>query len=139
MSLISIDQLVGHLIGDYLLQSGWMANNKAKAHVAALVHCLFYTVGVCGWLTLVGTHVSLPATAVIFGTHFFIDRYRLPKYVIYAREWILPPFKGTPWADCNQQTGFHKGTPDWLAGWLYIITDNALHLLVNCVAVSLWP
>lgn len=34
--LVTADQLVAHAVGDYILQSDWMANEKTKQHTAAL-------------------------------------------------------------------------------------------------------
>jgi hypothetical protein len=43
--------------------------------------------------------------AVIAGTHFFIDRFRLARYVI----WFKHPWPGSkPWAECHE-TGFARG------------------------------
>lgn len=53
-------QLLLHLIGDYLLQSGWMAANKAKSHIAAFVHALVYS------LPFLLLRPSLNAWLVIF-------------------------------------------------------------------------
>lgn len=41
--MITADQLVAHAIGDYVLQSDWMANEKTKKSVAALAHVVAYT------------------------------------------------------------------------------------------------
>ena len=41
------EMLIGHLVGDYLLQNDWMAENKAKhkglGWLTCAVHCLLYT------------------------------------------------------------------------------------------------
>lgn len=43
--------LLGHLVGDYLLQTSWMAVNKSKktlqGWMAAIVHSVIYTLSVC--------------------------------------------------------------------------------------------
>lgn len=44
--------LLGHLIGDFLLQTSWMAENKAKHILPLLVHSLVYTVSIGGLLGL---------------------------------------------------------------------------------------
>ena len=45
-----VDAIVGHLIGDYLLQNDWMAMNKKKSGengwTACWVHCSLYTLAV---------------------------------------------------------------------------------------------
>ena len=60
---------IAHLIGDYLLQSDWMAMNKKKANLPCLVHCFIYTAVV--WAL---TAWPIWALAVVFVTHFAIDR-----------------------------------------------------------------
>ena len=128
-------QLLLHLWGDYILQSDWMAKGKTKWWVPCVIHVLFY---LAGFLLL---HPSLAAITVIAGTHYFIDRYRLARFVVYAMNWYpkyrqfwkpLPIgwyFKVTP-------TGYPDGTPDWLAFWLLIIADNILHLTINYCALK---
>lgn len=35
--------IVGHFVGDFVLQSNWMAQNKSKDSVALILHCFVYT------------------------------------------------------------------------------------------------
>jgi hypothetical protein len=67
--------LVGHLVGDYLLQTAWMADRKAEQWLPLLVHAAVYTL--CVWLS------SLPAgglgprgLALVFAAHLVVDRRR---------------------------------------------------------------
>lgn len=82
--LIDTDQLLVHAVGDYILQSDWMANGKTKRWLPAFVHALVYS---CGFLVFCP---SLRAWLVIFGTHLLIDRFRLARYVVWAKNWIAP-------------------------------------------------
>jgi hypothetical protein len=41
--VITGDQLLAHLIGDYVLQSDWMASNKRTDNGAALAHAIGYS------------------------------------------------------------------------------------------------
>ena len=62
--------IVGHLVGDYLLQNDWMAQNKKRATFPCVVHCLLWTYAVVllsGW-----THPWVQG--VLFLTHFAQDR-----------------------------------------------------------------
>lgn len=117
-----MEQLLLHLIGDYLTQTDWMAIEKTKRNAAAIAHAVVYSLP----FLLLGP--SLVAFAVILVTHFFIDRYRLARYVVFAKNWITN--RSLKWADCSA-TGYHKDTPPWLAFWLLIIADNTLHLCIN--------
>jgi len=157
-----MEQLILHLIGDYITQSAWMAENKSRRHLPAFLHALVYSLpfllltGWTGW-------------AVIFSTHFVIDRYRLVRYLLWAKNVVGCPefwrgilislfirstvsddqsgWKYYPawteaadtsypeWDEC-QQTGYPESMPTWLATWLSIIADNTLHLTLNYLAIK---
>lgn len=123
--MITADQLVLHAIGDYLLQSDWMAINKTKRLTPAVVHAFVYA------LPFLVLRPSLTAWAVIFATHALIDRYRLARYVVWAKNWLGP---NRPWAECSA-TGYPKDRPDWLTVWLLIAADNILHVVINGIAL----
>jgi hypothetical protein len=119
-----MSELILHLLGDYVTQSDWMASEKTKNSTAAAAHALVYSLP----FLLLGP--SLSAFAVILGTHFVIDRYRLARYVAYAKNYLAPQKWWFQWADCSA-TGYHKDRPAWLAVWLMIAADNTLHLAIN--------
>lgn len=64
-----------HLIGDYITQNDWMAQNKTKSFLPAFIHATIYSLPflyVCfSWWWL-----------LIWISHFLIDRYRLAVYWI---------------------------------------------------------
>jgi hypothetical protein len=125
-----MEQLILHLIGDYLTQSDWMAQNKTKDSWAAWVHANVYSFP---FLLLTGfAPRGAFAWMVIFVTHFFIDRFRLARYVIWAKNWL--GWGNLPWKDCSA-TGYRPDAPAWLAVWLMIIADNTLHLTINYCAI----
>jgi hypothetical protein len=126
--MITADQLVAHAVGDYLIQSDWMANEKTKRSVAALAHALSYA------LPFLFITLSPLALAVIVGTHFAIDRWRLARFVVWAKNLPSPAAYRYPWSECAA-TGYHKDRPPWLAVWLLIIADNVLHVLINGAAI----
>lgn len=121
-----MEQILLHLVGDYLTQTNWMATEKTKRSLAAALHAIVYS------LPFLLLSPSVAAFAVIVLTHFLIDRYRLARYVVFAKNWITSP--SMRWADC-EATGYHKDTPPWLAFWLLIIADNTLHLCINYAAL----
>lgn len=124
--MITADQLLLHTIGDYVLQSDWMATEKTKRSLAALAHVVTYAIP---FLLLTR---SVPTLAVIVGTHFVIDRWRLARYVCWAknRAWL----GWRPWAECVG-TGYPADRPAWLATWLMIIVDNTMHVAINGAAL----
>lgn len=142
--LVTADQLVAHAVGDYILQSDWMATEKTKKNIAGLVHVLTYTLP---FLFLTFNPIAL---ALIAGTHFIIDRWRLARYVCWIKNWVAIPewseegYGGSfplwnkvnkPWKECVA-TGYTPDKPPWLAVWLLIITDNTMHVLCN--GLALW-
>lgn len=155
--MITADQLVAHLVGDYIIQSDWMAQQKTNANIPAAVHAATYTIPFL-WL-----NPSLETILVIILTHYLIDRYRLARYVCWVKNFLQPRYsckvEGTdengnyvasymvenwlPWKDCNK-TGYPNTSPPWLSVWLLIIADNTLHILINGLAFKLqdkiyWP
>ncbi len=127
-----IEQLLCHLWGDYILQSDWMATNKTKKSLAALAHVATY---ILPFLFLIHGHVHpYIALLVIAGTHFFIDRFRLARYLVWAKNWMAPWGANLHWNNCKT-TGYldvdRLGPPAWLSVWLLIIADNTLHITIN--------
>ena len=99
--------MVGHLVGDYLLQNDWMALNKRKSTLPCAVHCTLWTFAVCafaGWS-------SIPAIAVLWGTHFVQDRTGIIKI------WMTK---------INRQQEFVKPPT---APWSLIVVDNVWHIV----------
>lgn len=149
-----MSELILHLLGDYVTQSDWMANEKTKRAIPALAHAVVYSLP----FLLLGP--SLLAFAVILGTHFVIDRYRLARYVCFAKNALAPAtvdwcdycfsddglvrveiacgscrrVRMKPWA-VSAATGYDPARPAWLAVWLMIAADNTLHLAINHLAL----
>lgn len=121
-------QLILHLFGDYITQSDRMANEKVKNIRMALLHAFIYSVPFYIFIDM-----SVIAFLVIFLTHAVIDRYRVVKYIIFARNRLHD--KTLRWEDCSA-TGYHKDKPIWLTVWLMIIADNTLHLTINYLAIA---
>lgn len=125
MAPLGIEQLLFHMLGDYVTQSHWMAENKTKAHLPALIHATVYSLP----FFLIGSPI---AVLVIWATHFLIDRYRLARYVAWAKNRLfnksMPPLSECP-------VGYPSETPAWLSVWLLIACDNTLHICINYAAL----
>jgi hypothetical protein len=145
-----MEQLLAHVFGDYILQSDWMALNKSKRSLPCLVHVLIYT-SVFLLLT-----TSWKALLVIGAFHFLFDRFPIIiRRMIWLKNHIGPGFVFVPFSKC-EGTGYYDnilnevtGKPytneiingygprlNYITIWLYIITDNALHLLTNYLAIK---
>lgn len=128
--IFTADQIVAHLVGDYIIQSHWMANEKTKRSVAAAAHAVVYT------LPFLLITQNAAALAIICGTHFVIDRWRLARFIVRWKNQLLAGREGPD--ACSKYrtaTGYPDDTPPWLAVWLLIIADNTLHLLCNGLAI----
>lgn len=118
--MFTADQLVAHAVGDYILQSHWMATEKTKNSVAAAIHAATYT------LPFLLITRSPAALAIICGTHFLVDRFRLARFVV----WL----KNGPWKPVTA-TGYQDDVPAWLSVWLLIAADNIIHVAINALAI----
>lgn len=119
--------VLAHMVGDYIIQSHWMATEKVKHWWPAVAHGITYT------LPFLLLTQSLAALAVIAGTHIVIDRYRLAKHVV----WLKNQFAPLAFRPLHTDTGYPADAPPWLATWLLIIADNVIHILIGVAAV-LW-
>lgn len=100
--IITGDQFMLHAIGDYITQSDWMANEKTKRWFPAACHATLYS------LPFLALSPSAAAFAVIIATHYLIDRYRLARYVVWAKNWLSPPVwwrkeMGGTWSSSSPQ------------------------------------
>jgi hypothetical protein len=146
--MITADQVLCHMVGDYILQSDWMATRKTSSWEAALVHAVTYCIpfAFLVWMTGGGWMGLL----VIGGTHLVIDRLRLARYLCWAKNFLAPRwvatgkglsqpepklFRNHSWSECKG-TGYHSGRAAWMTTWLMIIVDNTLHVGIN--GLALW-
>lgn len=126
--MLALGILLAHLVGDYVIQSHWMACEKTKRWWPAIAHGLTYT------LPYMLVTQSPAALAVIAGTHIVIDRFRLAKHLVWAKNQLAPKMFRPTWEDAKV-TGYPSSTPAWMSVWLMIIADNTIHLLINTAAV----
>lgn len=136
--------LLCHLVGDYFLQSDWMALNKTKRTLPCVLHVLLYTVPFAGMMAAGLLPWKPWALAVICGTHFLIDRTYPARYLCYVKNFMAPKSWWYPWKDA-QATGYLIGDalklgdprakPAFIAVWLMIIVDNTLHVAINYAAL----
>lgn len=151
-----MQQLLVHILGDFVLQSDWMALNKSKRSIPCLVHVLIYTA--CFLLLT----TSWKALLVIGVTHFLIDRFHTPlKRLLWMKNHFGPTMQYPPFSWCNS-TGYYDDSPynttpygkedkinqermdHWYGKprhffvtlWIYIVIDNWLHLTINYLALT---
>ena len=110
-----IDAIIGHLIGDYLLQNDFLASNKKKSSLVCAIHCAIWTVAVMLWGNW-GLWTAIP----LFVSHFIQDRTNI-----------------IPWWMDNVigQKEFRTGP---CAPWSTIVVDNVFHI-VTIAYISMGP
>lgn len=106
--------LIGHFIGDFLLQTSWMAKYKATKWLPLLTHVTVYTIVVAsaGWIS---GGLSLWGIALIFFGHILLDR---KTFVAF---WVR-----------RVQTA--KGPEQ---AWLSIMADQIFHVILLAVAIAI--
>lgn len=117
--------IIGHLVGDYLLQNDWMALNKKQGSWACALHCLIWTTSVMvfsGWGAQDGVLWTLlwPEARgklviiclLLFTTHFIQDRTQIIRF------WMTR---------INRQPKFAEPP---MAPWSLIVVDNVWHILM---------
>ena len=75
---------LAHMVGDYVIQSHWMAVEKTKRWWPAIAHGVTY-----GLPFLLITQSAL-ALAIIVGTHILIDHWRLARFAVWIRNQLAP-------------------------------------------------
>ncbi len=107
---------LGHLTGDFLFQTRWMAVHKLNNNAALIVHCLVYSLTIALFSLPFGG-LSFLALVIVFLTHAFLDK---RKFIAWWTEHI---------------TGAKASSTQFL--WLKIVTDQIFHLLVLAIALHI--
>lgn len=99
------------------MQSDWIATNKGKVTfmgwVACWCHCMLYSLPF-------GVVYDAKVWAVVFLSHFIIDKFGLAKY----------------WMSMMGICKSEKLYPIWLSTFLTIVIDNTMHLICNYEAIT---
>lgn len=105
-----ISALVGHLVGDYLLQNDVQALNKKrpglKGMFCCVLHCAIWTASVCAF----SRWFDVASVSVLFGSHFLQDRTNVVRWYMTA----------------IGQEAFATGS---CSPWSIIVVDNVFHVV----------
>lgn len=120
--MATVRKLLCHLVGDYVLQSDWMALAKThrnrEGRCAAAEHAVIYTL----------CHLPLtrnPLRLALIGiTHGLLDHYRPLPRLIHEKDKLLSPY------------GWPATKPAELPFWMHVVVDNTVHLAINEIALS---
>ena len=100
--------VLGHLVGDYLLQNSWMAMNKATKWIPLLTHCLVYTLSIVVAMLIGDFTISWTAIIILYASHVFLDK----RFFVL---WWVRTIMGVKKPEGN---------------WLCIMADQVFHLLI---------
>ncbi len=129
MAELFILALLGHLVGDYLLQTKQMALMKSKADAKGFLMCslhvLIYTIVVCLFLQTTDPLVWV----LVFVPHWIIDRWSL------ANVW-LSLIKGRTFKSAIAGTGIKKDFDIAFTSIVYTVSDNTIHLLTLFLVIK---
>lgn len=141
LALLQVYALIVHMVGDYVFQTNHMAQNKTRSWGPAVAHALAYTLPFAALYLAVGRHQATPWPALLFigGTHLLIDHYRLAVYVLWAKNQLAPAASRYTWESRGPfgEPPSDKDKP-FIAFWVMVLTDNAMHLVCNAFALSFW-
>lgn len=107
---------IGHMVGDYILQNDWMARNKVRwdlvGWLSCTVHCIIYTVMVSCALAGFGFTVTPGVCALVFASHFPIDKASLAKYWMKVYGHSM------------------DSTTNPFVPLVYVAVDNTIHIII---------
>jgi hypothetical protein len=114
--------LLGHLVGDYLLQTKQMALTKSAPGWAGIrtctLHVVLYTIAVCAfWWT-----ISPLVIALVFLPHWIIDRWSL------GATW-LKLIGGRTFEAAYASTDKYREFDIAFTSLVYAVVDNTMHLI----------
>jgi hypothetical protein len=126
--------VLGHFVGDFLLQNKWMALSKTKkggvGYAALLVHCVIYALSIA----IITWHFEPLFVALVFASHLPLDRWSL------ATKW-LRIIKARTMPDAYRSVSDIREFDIAFAVVIYIIADSTIHLLLLWAIVNVltWP
>ena len=122
METLFIKALLGHLIGDYLLQSKNMALQKSEptwhGFKMCTIHVLLYTIAVCAMMQTTDPIIWL----LVFIPHWIVDRWSLASY------W-LKLIRGRTFESAYNSNDKFREFDIAFTCIVYTVTDNTIHLL----------
>ncbi len=102
---------LGHMVGDFLLQNDWMAQNKKKDYWICAIHSMIWALTVCFFIG----RVEFWFINFLYLSHYVIDSTNLvPCYMrlVGQKDFMIGP----------------------CAPWSIIVVDNTFHLLTIWIA-----
>ena len=141
-----MEQLIAHLIGDYVLQTDYQAMNKKQNFYIALKHAIIYTLpflfittNIWSLLIICVSHAIIDHTNLLWNFRKYINSENLSNIIYQDEDWegkeeLKQP---VPIQRLLLNMGFNCTRPVWLCVWIDIIGENSIHLLINYLALKL--
>ncbi|MBA7490345.1 hypothetical protein ES702_00883 [subsurface metagenome] len=130
MEDIFVRVLLGHLFGDYLLQSKDMAIKKSETGIKGLgwctLHCIIYTFCVCLFLWKINPLVIV----LVFLSHWPIDRWSLAS-------WWLKFIGGRDFIAAFTSKDRYRDIDLSFSCLVYAVVDNTMHFTLLWLIVRL--
>lgn len=118
-----MEQLLLHLFGDFVLQNDYVGTTKKKKTTKGLLYCIFH----CTTYAIPFLLITNWMGAFLIGfTHFLIDRWDFVGWFNSKKNFVKT----------RENFGFNLDRPFAISIWLYIITDNTIHLILNWFIIS---
>lgn len=124
-------QLLLHTVGDFWLQSSWMALNKYRSKRIAAVHAIVYTVP---FLILTRNPVQLFLIAI---AHGIIDHFRLASVMPRFTNWDWTGWQWHGWR--NGRSYNPAAQPPYFGSelsWITTVLDASMHLIWNYLVLK---
>lgn len=134
-----MEQFLCHLIGDYWLQNDWMASNKKRKWLPAIIHGIFYT------LPFIFLTSSIYKLLIICISHIIIDHTNLTGRLNQLKNFDFRTHKVGYFRNLPEgiiQKSYitlkdgYSDRPLFIRIWLLIIQDNILHLVINYLVLG---
>lgn len=129
--------LFGHLFGDYVFQNHWMALNKKKYPIVAMIHCLLYAFIVVVFLDIGGYEIVWYHMTLIYFSHLILDGTHLVEWWMKfykIRSWDTRLKNGKSQTVSNRTFKKSATVEDSIniafGAFVYIVVDNTLHLFM---------
>lgn len=119
--------IIGHLVGDYLLQNDWMALNKKRNLAICAVHATIWTLSVAlfsGWFFYQNWRGAVIGLVLYF-THLIQDHTNIVT-------WWMSLIGQKRFMKCDEFDLTDMRVVPGLGPWSIIVVDNVWHI------VTLW-
>jgi hypothetical protein len=118
-----MEQLLLHLLGDYIIQNDHVALNKKKNTLKGWIYCIWHCLSYSLPFLLI---TNIYAVAAIAITHMAIDKTNIVSHFLKYKNFTKD----------ISNFGFIPERPFAISIWLNIYADNTIHLIGNYLIIK---